>query len=258
MDHVTIDSVSITNNNVKALGSGSETGSIMLAGSSIKIGNAITTNNTSFNITSLIITNFSSTAKGITVSSLYATGGYRGLSIGFNGMVEDVSVNAIIRNVKLDGIDLFQGRNMQLSVDINSVGSDRFMINKPVNGPLENVRITGDISKRGTGLRAMITSDVASNIVNLTLENLNFTGWSTGERVSGVAFGNANKINCLNLTDMSAKPTSEQWKIGDVVTNNAPIELGTAGSKYIVEKWISVTAGSGSSIFRDGRVLTGN
>ncbi|MEK5278642.1 hypothetical protein NSS82_10350 [Paenibacillus sp. FSL H7-0735] len=257
-ENVTIDSVNIIHNNVKALGSGAETGSIQLAGSSIKLSNAITKNNTSFNITSLIINNFGGTAKGVSVSSLYATNCYRGLSIGFNGMVEDVVINAVIRNAKFDGIDLFQGRNMQLHVDINSVGSDRFMINKPVNGPLENVKISGDISKRGTGLRALITGDTAVNIVNLTLENLNFTGWSNGERLSGTAFGNANKINCLNLTDMSAKPTSEQWKVGDVVTNNAPIELGTAGSKYIIEKWIAVAAGSGSSIFRDSRVLTGN
>jgi hypothetical protein len=51
-----------------------------------------------------------------------------------------------------------------------------------------------------------------------------------------------------------AKPT---WAgvISDVVQNLTPTELGSASSKYVVDRWINV---SGSTTWQDQRMLTGN
>lgn len=44
--------------------------------------------------------------------------------------------------------------------------------------------------------------------------------------------------------------------VGDFVKNNAPAELGSAGSKYIITGWICVTAGTPGT-WKECRTLTG-
>lgn len=52
----------------------------------------------------------------------------------------------------------------------------------------------------------------------------------------------------------SGIPTTGTYKVGDIVKNANPQELGEEGSKYIIEKWVCVTAGSWSPC----KILTGN
>jgi hypothetical protein len=58
-------------------------------------------------------------------------------------------------------------------------------------------------------------------------------------------------------TALAAVPTSGSWMQGDFVMNSAPSELGTAGSKYVIEGWTCVVSGTpGTWVQR--RFLTGN
>ncbi|MBT2594720.1 right-handed parallel beta-helix repeat-containing protein [Arthrobacter sp. ISL-72] len=64
-------------------------------------------------------------------------------------------------------------------------------------------------------------------------------------------------ITRLTGYSRSAAPTWGTWAVGDYVTNKAPAETGTAGSKYVVKGWVCVTAGSPGTWVQD-RALTGN
>lgn len=71
--------------------------------------------------------------------------------------------------------------------------------------------------------------------------------------------GNRNYDIMANRTIISgtAAPTSFAWVVGDEVRNITPAETGTAGSKYVVNSWLCVTAGS-PGIWVQSRSLTGN
>jgi len=55
----------------------------------------------------------------------------------------------------------------------------------------------------------------------------------------------------------TAPPTTNEHQRGDFVRNSAPVELGTAGSKYVIEGWICVAAGTPGTWVQK-RCLTGN
>jgi hypothetical protein len=56
---------------------------------------------------------------------------------------------------------------------------------------------------------------------------------------------------------LTAAPTAGTYLQGDAVMNSAPSELGTAGSKYVIEGWTCVVSGTpGTWVPR--RFLTGN
>ncbi len=74
----------------------------------------------------------------------------------------------------------------------------------------------------------------------------------------------AQQINALsegrisaNYTAATAAPTTGMYQQGDKVWNSAPVELGSAASKYIIVGWINVTGGEPGT-FLPMRVLTGN
>ena len=74
----------------------------------------------------------------------------------------------------------------------------------------------------------------------------------------------ANQVNALSEGRIAAKynattaaPTTGTWARGDTIPNSAPSELGTAGSKYVIEGWICVTAGTPGTWVQK-RCLTGN
>jgi len=59
----------------------------------------------------------------------------------------------------------------------------------------------------------------------------------------------------------SAMPTSGSYNAGDEVVNTNKTEQGTAGSKYVIEKWMRLTTGSSHVLGTDWitlRLLTGN
>lgn len=55
----------------------------------------------------------------------------------------------------------------------------------------------------------------------------------------------------------AAMPTSGTYAQGDFVRNSAPLETGTAGSKFVVIGWLNTVAGSPGT-FVQCRYLTGN
>ena len=74
----------------------------------------------------------------------------------------------------------------------------------------------------------------------------------------------AQRLNALsdgriNAIDNAAPsiPTVGMYAVGDVVRNSAPVELGTAGNKYIVIGWVCTVAGTPGT-FLPMRSLTGN
>jgi hypothetical protein len=56
---------------------------------------------------------------------------------------------------------------------------------------------------------------------------------------------------------LTAAPSSGPWMQGDSVKNSAPSELGTAGSKYVIEGWVCVVSGTPGTWVQK-RFLTGN
>ncbi|SPA24581.1 conserved hypothetical protein [Cupriavidus taiwanensis] len=55
----------------------------------------------------------------------------------------------------------------------------------------------------------------------------------------------------------TAPPTTGEHQVGDYVRNSAPAELGTAGSKYVIEGWLCTVAGTPGTWVQK-RCLTGN
>jgi len=55
----------------------------------------------------------------------------------------------------------------------------------------------------------------------------------------------------------TAAPTTGTWNLGDKVRNSAPSELGSAGSKYVIDGWICTVAGTPGTWLQQ-RTLTGN
>lgn len=55
----------------------------------------------------------------------------------------------------------------------------------------------------------------------------------------------------------TAAPTTGTYARGDFIPNSAPSELGTAGSKYVIEGWKCVAAGTPGTWVQK-RFLTGN
>lgn len=71
------------------------------------------------------------------------------------------------------------------------------------------------------------------------------------------------KVNALAEGRISARegtattaPTGGDWTQGDYVTNSAPSELGSAGSKYVVLGWVCVASGAPGT-WKECRTLTG-
>lgn len=58
-------------------------------------------------------------------------------------------------------------------------------------------------------------------------------------------------------TALTAAPTGGTWMQGDSVKNSAPSELGSAGSKYVIEGWICTVSGTPGTWLQK-RCLTGN
>jgi hypothetical protein len=74
----------------------------------------------------------------------------------------------------------------------------------------------------------------------------------------------ATQINLLSegriagsYTALTSAPASGDWMQGDTVKNSAPSELGTAGSKYVIEGWTCVVSGTPGTWVQK-RFLTGN
>lgn len=64
-------------------------------------------------------------------------------------------------------------------------------------------------------------------------------------------------VNKNVRTYAAAAPTTNTWAVGDICDNITPSEQGTAGSKYVINGWICITAGTPGT-WVPSRTLTGN
>lgn len=76
---------------------------------------------------------------------------------------------------------------------------------------------------------------------------------SSNQKVNGLADG---RFSARDRVAVSV-PTAGSFATGDFVANSAPAELGTAGSKYVLNGWLNVAGGSPGT-FVQQRSLTGN
>ncbi len=74
----------------------------------------------------------------------------------------------------------------------------------------------------------------------------------------------ASQLNALSegsigasYSALTAAPTTGTWNQGDKVRNRTPSELGTAGSKYVIDGWICTASGTPGTWLQQ-RTLTGN
>ena len=58
-------------------------------------------------------------------------------------------------------------------------------------------------------------------------------------------------------TALTAPPTAGAWARGDWVENSQPSELGSTGSKYVIQGWRCVVSGTPGT-WLQSRTLTGN
>lgn len=82
-------------------------------------------------------------------------------------------------------------------------------------------------------------------------------GLGTDRQIDGAVIGNAIKTTSY----VTAIPTSGSYVAGHTAINTSHTEVGTAGSKYVVEKWRRLTTGSGHVLntdWREYRTYTGN
>ena len=79
----------------------------------------------------------------------------------------------------------------------------------------------------------------------------------TARQVNDLSEG---RVSATNNAATSV-PTTGTWAAGDFVRNSAPVEAGSAGSKYVVTGWLRLTSGSNNVLNTDWvatRSLTGN
>ncbi|SSS87301.1 Uncharacterised protein [Acinetobacter baumannii] len=218
---------------------------VILAGQSVTVNQLIMDGGGKADLIKVDTWDDASKTKNITVRKAVGKNGYRGLLLGFNRQVLNVDIKATFTNCGFDGVALFWVKGAKLDLDIDSVKSDRFMINAaPGVGTLEDVTISGNISKRGTGLKAIISTADPSKIINWTLKDLDFTGWTNDTRLYGGGLqGSIRKINCPNLTHMPSLPNFDNYKQGDVIWNT--------GTDNNVAFWRRLTNGTGNALNTD-------
>jgi hypothetical protein len=128
----------------------------------------------------------------------------------------------------------------------------------PVNGNIEyaNNIITPNISPPSAYSDAAVRySWIGSNGSVLTKND--FRGIDRGTVLSTRRPSSVNHSFTTPSDANTWLPAVGTWAVGDVIVNASPVELGSAGSKYIVEGWVCVAAGTPGTWVRR-RASTGN
>ena len=76
---------------------------------------------------------------------------------------------------------------------------------------------------------------------------------SVAQQVNALSEGRASALYQAG----SSAPTTGTFAQGDFVANNTPTELGTAGSKYVIDGWKCINGGTPGT-WVQCRYLTGN
>lgn len=73
------------------------------------------------------------------------------------------------------------------------------------------------------------------------------------QQLNGLGDGRASAVHSA----YTAAPTTGTWSQGDYVKNSAPAEIGSAGTKYVINGWTCVASGTPGTWVQD-RAPTGN
>jgi len=134
------------------------------------------------------------------------------------------------------------------------------MTNKNLFGRISNNKIKGSTSDT-KAVELLCETDGAVYFENNDLSGcravLNSYLIPVKQKLQGGNSGYANAKSNSRVVYAAAVPTSAVWAIGDTVINSIPTELGTVGSKYIIDKWICTVAGNPGTWIQS-RTLTGN
>lgn len=156
----------------------------------------------------------------------------------------DMSGTVLASNIEIDGFDY--GIDFPVAMDLSKFTFENIQIKNCVNG----INNAANYKDNGT-FNGITFTGCKTNVI----EHFRFRYTSiTGEN-------NQSFDRSCRVFDTNAMPTTGSWKIGDYGNNVSPTELGTVGSKYIVNGWKRLTTGSGNVLNTDWfemRNLTGN
>jgi hypothetical protein len=191
--------------------------------------------------TGLSIATFSTisdSTNNINVKYCYINTIGNAVNIGFDSNTKNIKLNLIVNSASSSGCRIGNVDNLDLKVDIRSVGASSFFIQKLDLTQSDNVRISGTLKKVGTGLKAIIANTATSLLTNWVIDNVDFTGWGNDQKLFGGGLqSSVRKNNCTNLNFASSAPTFDNWVVGDIVYNTSPIASGSIG-------WVCVATGN--------------
>ncbi|CAG7637358.1 hypothetical protein ACFQI7_07655 [Paenibacillus allorhizosphaerae] len=130
-------------------------------------------------------------------------------------------------------------------------------------GIVDNVAVTG------TTTRAVVVNGANTTVSRVRSHSLLYVrsgvrpGFSIGKYrsndVSQIYFdqGSWHIRASQGKYEAPSAPTEYAWSTGDVLYNQAPVETGAAGSKYIVTGWVCTASGT-PGVWSQLRALTGN
>lgn len=129
------------------------------------------------------------------------------------------------------------------------------------NGSALSLHVAGNfISSGDVGVAPRLGIDLASSAgAGRFFMDANDTGdCEVGIQDLMTVSGRRSGMQALTFAGL---PTQSTWKVGDVAYLRPAPEIGTAGSKYVVDGWNRMTAGTGNVLNTDWvqrRMLTGN
>lgn len=122
-----------------------------------------------------------------------------------------------------------------------------------------SVNISGNIAGSGdVGIAPKIGIDLNGNLTSLHMEGNDPSDSQVGIFDNIAVSGRRSGMQALTFSVLPAQST---WKVGDVAYLRPAPEVGTVGSKYVVDGWNRMTAGTGNVLNTDWvqrRMLTGN
>lgn len=92
---------------------------------------------------------------------------------------------------------------------------------------------------------------------NQYLRDLSFRLTNLFRAIAAQVNGISEGTQVAFYTSLASVPTAGTWGAGDFVLNSAPVESGTAGSKYIIHGWRCLVGGTPGT-WVQCRFLTGN
>lgn len=166
--------------------------------------------------------------------------------------IYDSDINLIIKDGYTGLVRLYTSENVRVNLKkanfhAASVEAAKiyFRIYGTTGSMAKNITLSGDISKDiatiGTSHRAVVYGGTAANAKNITLKDLDLTGWwvVSSKVISGDT--DFRVVNCKGLSEatpaMIATPAILRVAKGDYIKNSEPTVINDADGSYVVTGW---------------------